>query len=108
MDNRLPKQILNYNPEGRRNLGRSLTRWEDDFQEEGTDQGALSLIVDDDIILKRPMKGRRYTTIEEIKTASLEELKTIPKSAHQKCFKDSKKRWYKCIISEGVTLKGTI
>ena len=47
------------------------------------------------------MKGRRFTTIEEIKTASPEELKTISKSAHQKCFKDMKKRWDKYIISEG-------
>ncbi|EFN62152.1 hypothetical protein EAG_14509, partial [Camponotus floridanus] len=38
--------------------------------------------------LKRPMKGTRFATIEEIKTASLEELETIPKSAYQKCFKD--------------------
>lgn len=51
--------------------------------------------------LKRPMKGRRFATIEEIKTASLEELKAIPKSAYQKCFEDWKKRWHKCIISEG-------
>ena len=35
--------ILNYKPEGRRNIGRTLTRWEDDFREEGT-----SLIVNDD------------------------------------------------------------
>ena len=39
-DNRLPKEILNYKPEGRRNIGRPLTRWEDDFREEGTGQGA--------------------------------------------------------------------
>ena len=34
-DNRLPKTILNYKPEGRRNIGRPLTRW----REEGTGQG---------------------------------------------------------------------
>ena len=39
-DNRLPKEILNYKPDGRRNIGRPLTRCEDDFQEEGTGQGA--------------------------------------------------------------------
>ena len=39
-DNRLPKIIFNYKPEGRRNIGRPQTRWEDDFREEGTGQGA--------------------------------------------------------------------
>ena len=34
-----PKKI-NYKPEGRRNIGRPLTRWEDDFEEEGIGQGA--------------------------------------------------------------------
>ena len=38
-DNRLRKIILNYKPEGRRNIGRPLTRWKDDFREEGTGQG---------------------------------------------------------------------
>ena len=51
--------------------------------------------------LERPMKGRRFATIEEIKTESLRELKDIPKSVYQKCFEDWKKRWHKCIISEG-------
>ena len=31
MDKRLLKKILNYKPEGRRNIGRPQTRWEDDF-----------------------------------------------------------------------------
>jgi hypothetical protein len=39
-DNRLPKKMFNYKPEGRRNIGRPQTRWEDDFWEEGTGQGA--------------------------------------------------------------------
>ena len=39
-EKRLPEIILNYKPEGRRNIGRPLTRWEDDFREEGTGQGA--------------------------------------------------------------------
>ena len=34
------KTILNYKPERRRNIGKPLTRWEDDFREEGTAQGA--------------------------------------------------------------------
>jgi hypothetical protein len=44
--------------------------------------------------------------IEEIKTASLEELKIILKSAYQQCFEDWKKRLYKCIISEGDYFEG--
>ena len=47
------------------------------------------------------MKEQRFATIEEIKTASLEEFKAIPESAYQKFFEHWKKRWHKCIISEG-------
>ncbi|XP_011066332.1 PREDICTED: uncharacterized protein LOC105153281 [Acromyrmex echinatior] len=41
--------------------------------------------------LKRPMKGRCYATIEEIKTASKEELNKITKNDFLKCFEDWKK-----------------
>ena len=34
------KKKLNYELEGRRNIGRPQTRWEDDFWEEETGQGA--------------------------------------------------------------------
>ena len=30
--------LKNYKPEGRRNIERPVTRWGDDFREEGTDQ----------------------------------------------------------------------
>ncbi|KYN35367.1 hypothetical protein ALC56_10292, partial [Trachymyrmex septentrionalis] len=56
--------------------------------------------------LKRPMKGRRYATIEEIKTASKEELNKITKNNVLKCFEDWKKRWHKCIISDGDYFEG--
>ena len=39
-DNRLPKNIINYKPEGRRNIGRPQMRSGDDFREEETVQGA--------------------------------------------------------------------
>ena len=39
-DNRLPKKMLNYKPEGRRNIGRPQTRYGDDFREQETDRGA--------------------------------------------------------------------
>ena len=38
-NNRLPKK-LNYKAEGRINIGRPQTRWEDNFREEGTGKGA--------------------------------------------------------------------
>ena len=56
--------------------------------------------------LKRPMKRRRFATIEEIKTESLKKLKDIPKSAYEKCFEEWKKRWHKYIISEGDYFEG--
>lgn len=56
--------------------------------------------------LKRPLKGRRFDNIDEIKAESLKELKAIPKSEFQKCFQDLKKRWHKCIISEGDYFEG--
>ena len=34
---RLPKKMLNYNPEGRRNIGRPHSRYGDDFWEEDDD-----------------------------------------------------------------------
>ncbi|UYV84478.1 hypothetical protein LAZ67_X002338 [Cordylochernes scorpioides] len=56
--------------------------------------------------LKRPMKGRRYATLDEIKTASKEELKKILKNDFLKCFEDWKNRWHKCIISHGDYFEG--
>ena len=38
-ETRLSKKVLNYKPEGRRNIGRPQARWEDNFREEGTSQG---------------------------------------------------------------------
>ena len=52
------------------------------------------------------MKGRRYATIDEIKTASKEELNKITKNDFWKCFEDWKKRWHKCIISNGDYFEG--
>ncbi|UYV67783.1 hypothetical protein LAZ67_5002034 [Cordylochernes scorpioides] len=51
--------------------------------------------------LKRPMKGRRYATLDEIKTASKEELKKIKQKNHfLKCFEDWKTRWHNmaCVL----------
>ncbi|UYV66819.1 hypothetical protein LAZ67_4002984 [Cordylochernes scorpioides] len=54
----------------------------------------------------RPMKGRRYATLDEIKTASKEKLKKILKNDFLKCLEDWKNRWHKCIISHGDYFEG--
>ncbi|UYV63097.1 hypothetical protein LAZ67_2003127 [Cordylochernes scorpioides] len=50
--------------------------------------------------LKRPMKGRSYATLDEIKTASKEELKKILKNDFLKCFEDWKTVGTKQKVSE--------
>jgi hypothetical protein len=40
-DNRLPKKIVNYEPEGERNIRRPQMRWPDDFRDKETGQDAL-------------------------------------------------------------------
>ena len=56
--------------------------------------------------IKRTLKGRRFTAIDDIKSASLKELKAIAKIEFEKCFEDWKKRWHKCIISNGDYFEG--
>ena len=41
------------------------------------------------------------------KKKSKQKLLAIPRSSFQKCFENWKKRKHKCILTEGVTLKGT-
>ena len=43
--------------------------------------------------------GKSFATIEE-------ELLALPKSPFHKCFENWKKRWLKCIISEGGCFEG--
>lgn len=50
----------------------------------------LDLLLFEFIILEKFVKGSRFSTIKQIKTASLEELKVNAKSAYQKCFEDRK------------------
>ena len=38
--------------------------------------------------IKRTLKGRHFTAIDDIKSASLKELKAIPKIEFEKCFED--------------------
>ena len=56
--------------------------------------------------IKRTLKGRRFTAIDDIKSASLREPKAILKIEFEKCFEDWKKRWHKCIICNGDYFEG--
>ena len=56
--------------------------------------------------LKRPLRGHRLDTIEEIQAESNKALKAIPEIEFNKCFDDWKKRWHKCIISGGDYFEG--
>ena len=59
-----------------------------------------------DFFLFPKIKGRRFTAIDDIKSASLKELKAIPKIELETCCEDWKKRWHKCIISNGGYFEG--
>ncbi|KZC08510.1 hypothetical protein WN55_10828 [Dufourea novaeangliae] len=52
------------------------------------------------------MRGRRFDTIEEIKTESKKVLKAIPEKDYSDCFEDWKKRWEKCVLSDGDYFEG--
>ena len=52
------------------------------------------------------LNGNRFASIEEIKENLKQDLLAIPKSAFQKCSRFGKKRWHKCIISEGGYFEG--
>ena len=56
--------------------------------------------------IKRTLKGRCFTAIDDIKSASLKELKAIPKIEFEECFEEWKKRWHKFIISDGDYFEG--
>ena len=56
--------------------------------------------------VKRPLRGHRFDTIEEIQAEPKKALKAIPEIEFNKCFDDWKKRWNKCIISGGDYFEG--
>ena len=57
-------------------------------------------------MLKRPLKGRRFETIPEIKTNATKELKGIKKEAYLDCFHKWKQHWDKCVHWEGEYFEG--
>ena len=56
--------------------------------------------------LKRPLRGHRFESIEEIQRESLRVLRAIPENDFQACFEDWKKRWHKCIAANGDYFEG--
>ena len=57
--------------------------------------------------LKSPLKGQRFSTIDEIKENSLTELRAIPETAFQDRFQQWKRRWRKCVYKPtGRILRG--
>jgi transposase len=56
--------------------------------------------------LKSTLNGRRFESVEAIKTNSLAHLRCIPKTAFQECFRTLKKCWQQCIQSRGEYFEG--
>lgn len=56
--------------------------------------------------LARPLWAHRFKSIEEIVDKTKKGLKAIPENIFIKCFDDWKKRWHKCIASDGDYVNG--
>jgi [histone H3]-lysine36 N-dimethyltransferase SETMAR len=56
--------------------------------------------------LKRPLRGNRFESIEEIKRESLDALNAIPSDDFAACFEEWERRWHKCIGAGGDYFEG--
>jgi hypothetical protein len=56
--------------------------------------------------VKKTLKGKRFATMEEVKTASQEALNNIKLQHFQRCFTQWEKRLDKCIASSGEYFEG--
>jgi len=56
--------------------------------------------------LKRDLKGKRFHNVEEVREKTMEALKALPLQEFQNCFEQWKKRWDKCIDSQGEYFEG--
>jgi hypothetical protein len=56
--------------------------------------------------LKRPLKGSRFDSHEDIMQTATKELRSLPEEAFQKCFQQWEERWAKCVESQGAYFKG--
>jgi len=56
--------------------------------------------------LKRPLKGTRFQTRDDIMAATTAELNSIPEEAFSACFQQWRHRWEKCVESQGNHFEG--
>jgi len=56
--------------------------------------------------MKKTLKGKRFTTMEEVKTALQKALNNIKLQQFQRCFTQWEKRLVKCIASSGEYFEG--
>jgi hypothetical protein len=56
--------------------------------------------------LKRPLKGSRFDSREDIMWNTTKELRSLPEEAFQKCFQQWKEHWAKCVESQGAYFEG--
>jgi hypothetical protein len=56
--------------------------------------------------LKRPQKGSRFDSLEDIMRNSTKELRSLLEEAVQKCFQQGKEHWTKCVESQGAYFEG--
>jgi hypothetical protein len=55
---------------------------------------------------KMPLKGTRFQSREGIMWNAMAQLNTIPKDAFQKCFKQWRDHWDKCVHYQGYYFEG--
>jgi len=56
--------------------------------------------------MKKTLKGKRFATVEEVKTASQKALNNIKPQQFQRCFTQWEKILDKCIASNGEYFEG--
>jgi len=56
--------------------------------------------------MKRALKEKRFQNVEEVREKTKEALKAITLQQFQNCFEHWKKRWDKCIDSQGEYFEG--
>ncbi|XP_066143583.1 histone-lysine N-methyltransferase SETMAR-like [Euwallacea fornicatus] len=56
--------------------------------------------------VKKPLRGTRFSSREEVIEKSQEALMDIPKTEYKKCFEDWIKRWHKCVAVDGDYFEG--